>query len=397
MEQTYKPTSAELIEVRNIKIVHAIFLKLIEEELIQVTENNKIIFRRNPDSRLKTTKSILKKFHKRKNKSKDLISFVKELNDIGGLRMTITTKDEFELAKKILLTSVGLKKFGELDTESRVENGIMNERGYAAHHYYLRYTIDMNDEDKHVRDVIEETLERAKVNRNDLAQQYSVIVEIQVRTLAQDLWAVFEHPERYKGNGEIPETLNTELLNYAKLMDVADDIAQLTKNRKVHEAENFSRKKRNVPIDSKELLTIDVLRRELNRMNTASKNEGSILTSTFDLCDLLMQLADNGIFTCEDLLSLIYNKEYIEEIESAFKFLNIKREEMEMTIADSFQLFFICRICQTECENLKSKRGDQKKAIEQRLEERMNELVRKISEIKSESDLAAVINNYEVR
>ena len=397
MEKTYKPTDAELIQIRNIKIAHTIFLKLFEEALIQVTDNNKIIFRRNPDSRLKTTKSILKKFHGPKNKFKELIPFVKSLKDIGGLRMTITTKDEFEIAKNILVSSTVLKKYGELDTESRIENGTMNKRGYAAHHYYLNYTINMNDEDELISNVINETLKKANLKKSELANEYAVIAEIQVRTLAQDLWAVFEHPERYKSGGDISETLNTELLNYAKLMDVEDDIAQLTKNRKVHEAEHYSRKKRNVPIDSMELLTIDVLRRALTTMNKTSESEGSILTSTFDLCDLLMQLADNGIFTHEDLQKLIHNKEYVEAIEAAFRDLQIKREEMEISIADSFLLFFICRTCQTDCENISSKKGDQIKAVEQRKEDRKNELKTKISEIKSESDMAAVINNYEVR
>lgn len=397
MEQTYKPTNAELLELRYIKIAHAILIKLVEEALIQITEDNKIIFRRAPESRLKTSRSILKKYYNRKNKKKDFIPYVMGLKDIAGLRMTITTKDEFELSKKILRTSAGLKKIGVLDTESREENGIMNERGYSAHHYYLHYTIAINDEDEHVKEVIDDTLKRAKVNRNELAERYEVVAEIQVRTLAQDLWAVFEHPERYKSNGEIPDTLNTELLNYARLMDVADDIAQLTKNRKVHEAENYSRKKRNTPIDSKELLTIDTLRRELDRNNSANGNEGLTVTSTYDLCDLLIQLADNGIFTCEDLRALIGNEEYIKAIESVFEFEDIKREEMEMSISDSFHLFFICRFCQTECENLNSKKGDQKKAIEQRLEDRKDELVRKIREIRSESELAAIINNYEVK
>src|SRR5689334_3330371 len=101
MEQTYKPTNAELVELRNIKIAHAIFLTLVESALIDVTEYNKIIFRRNPDSRLKTSKSIIKKFNTPKNKNKEFLPFVKSLNDIAGMRMTITTKDEFDLAKNI--------------------------------------------------------------------------------------------------------------------------------------------------------------------------------------------------------------------------------------------------------------------------------------------------------
>lgn len=391
MEQLYSATRAELIELRNIKVAHAIFLKLVEKALIQVAENNKIIFRRIPDSRLKTSKSILKKFANRKNKSKEFIPFVKDLKDLAGLRMTITTKDEFDLAKKILLTSPALKGLGHLDTESRVENGVMNERGYCAHHYFLHHTINLTDSNPEIVEVIADTIKTAKVTEDELSAEYSVTAEIQIRTLAQDLWAVFEHPERYKGNGT-SEILDLELLNYAKLMNVADDIAQLTKNRKVHEAENYSRKKRgNVPIGSKELLTVDVLRRELSKVNDSSEN--LVFASTFELCDLLMQLADNGVFTSEDLLDLIGNQEYRKAIESAFEVLSIRRDEMEVAISDYFQLFFFCRTCQAECENLKSKQ----KNVEHRMLERDGELKRKICEIKSESDLSAVINNFEVK
>jgi putative GTP pyrophosphokinase len=399
MEQIYKPTDSELKELRNIKIANAIFLKLVEDALKQVTEENKIIFRRIPDSRLKTSKSILKKYSRKENSTKEFIPFVKGMNDIAGLRMTITTKDEFELAKKILLASASLKKFGELDTESREENGIMNKRGYSAHHYYLKYTIRINDEDEQIGEVIADTLKRARISKNELAEEYSGIAEIQVRTLAQDLWAVFEHPERYKSDGEIPETLNKELLNYARLMDVADDIAQLTKNRKVYEAESYAKKKKgNVPVGgSKKLLTIELFRQEFEKIFSSKKRDANVNVTTFELCDLLMQLADWGIFTLEDLIDLTHNEIYLKAIQAAFDKLSIKPEEMEIAIADSFQLFFICRICQTECEYLDNKPGDQKKAVEQRLEEREYELTRKIKEIKEESDLMAVINNYEVK
>lgn len=393
----YRPTEKELIEIRNTRIAHAIFLKAVQEDFDGIAEKNNTIFRRKPESRLKSTNSIIRNYDIREDKFAEFIPFVNNLKDIAGLRLTITTKDEFEIARHILSSSELIKKHGVLDTNSRPGNGIMNKRGYAAHHYYLISTVSINSEIARMQDVVEKTLKSAGVSKEELGAEYRVTLEIQVRTLAQDLWAVFEHPERYKGNETSSKLLDDELLNYARLMDVADDLAQLTKNRKIYEAEEYFLNKRNAPVEDHKLLTINTLRREISLVLKSINGQMPIVLSTSELCDLLKLFADNGIFTIEDCNSLVRNQTYKKRVLEICHELDIIWEQMDVSVLDTFRLFFICRKSQLDCENIRIKKTNSDRDVENRLRTEMVELKDRIIKIMNESLFKEILNSYDYK
>ena len=51
----------------------------------------------------------------------------------------------------------------------------------------------------------------------------NVKCEIQIRTLAMDFWATFEHKTKYKTDYDINKKTSKELVNYAKIISKFDD------------------------------------------------------------------------------------------------------------------------------------------------------------------------------
>ncbi|MGB4850222.1 MAG: hypothetical protein WBP41_20020 [Saprospiraceae bacterium] len=317
-----KMTTEELSSLQNIRFAHQNFLTEIKVRLSEIYEQNSEVFRRPPDIRIKKIKSIVGKIEDDPQINNGVIYCVNKLTDIAGARMTITTKDEIELATKLLIS--GLKDFGDLDTISRAtENGILNDKtGYSAYHYYLK------------------PRETEKYGINS-----SIVCEIQVRTLAQDLWAVFSHPESYKPKINIsPSTIDAEMKNYAKLMDVADDFAQLIKKRKKIEADEYHKnqaKESGRIFRGKTLITVDVLNEILlDRLNRdiSNKIEKVFKLSIFELCKIVKNLHTYGVF----------NKEELEEILNDIIFENLIRQVMkdcnvnDIEIVDSIHYFCIC-------------------------------------------------------
>jgi hypothetical protein len=181
-------------------------------------------------------------------------------------------------------------------------------------------------------------------------------------------------------------------------MDVADDIAILTKNRKIYEAEEYFGSQRKSPIKTNTLLNYKGLKEIIDSNSKKEENLDSV--STFEICNLLVQLANHSISTKEDLRETINNSDYSNAIESAFKELNIRRDEIHIQINDSFHLLFICRDFQTDCESIRRKHSSLSEAYEkitnQRMLQRQNDLYKKIEEIKTESNFRVFINGYEV-
>lgn len=356
--ENFQPSEGELEFIRDTQIAHNYLYELFLGVLNQIQTEYSNIFRRKPEGRMKTFLSIKKGFQKRDDETKDLKTYTADLKDIAGLRLTITTSDEYPFATEILVNNENLKMLGNLDITSRKNNGEPNKRGYSAYHYYLYSSLDKISEflnyklkadiDEDAKNNFNNTLSTVRgFKSNQLGIQ--LIAELQIRTLAQDLWAVFEHPERYKSKvGSSSKAMDEELLNYSKLMEVADDIAQLTKNRKKYDAENYLKDKIPDSPREKKILNIEELSKTLSD-DKLFKNSAKSL-SLLDKCDILNFLADNNIFTIEDLKLLVENKDYFEKINISIKNLAIpKDKELKVEVLDMITMFCACKKCDRDC------------------------------------------------
>lgn len=200
-------------KIKKIIVEHKQFLEKIAVPLKTLGDANPEIFRRPASLRVKTIPSIVRKLNTDKVVPENIFAGIRNLDDIAGIRITIATQDQYEKIGTLLKSALGNLGDVELKKDWGSKNQ-PNEKGYAGDHYIIY----------------------EKTN-------YDIKCEIQVRTLTQDLWAVFTHYESYKSNEEIEESRAEEILNYSRLMNVSDYYAKLIRERKIHDADKFHKTK----------------------------------------------------------------------------------------------------------------------------------------------------------
>lgn len=138
-------------------------------------------------SRLKSFQSIKEKLE-RQQLPFSIESIEEHLNDIAGVRVVCSFPDDvYMLAEALLkqddITLVSIKDY--------IKNPKPN--GYRSLHLIITVPIFLAHEKKHMK------------------------VEIQLRTIAMDVWASLEHQLRYKKNTEYTKEMADELLYCANL------------------------------------------------------------------------------------------------------------------------------------------------------------------------------------
>lgn len=170
------------------------------------------------DSRVKEKESFLQKLWKDvlgdnlKDFSKSSVrKCYKNIHDKGGIRLVVEVerdiKEVVKEAKKVLKEDAGfaIEVRGLPDKDFKK----FNKRGYLAYHFYIRrqYPIDIYD-----------------------SKREWFILEVQVRSLTQDLWANFSHLNFYKPfldkEQAIPELENEHLKIISNLLVSTDDLMQ---------------------------------------------------------------------------------------------------------------------------------------------------------------------------
>ncbi len=151
-----------------------------------INDEFRVYHKRNPihhtESRIKTADSIVAKL-KKHGFPVTIESARQNLNDIAGVRVVCCYIDDVYYIEKILLSQPGIRLCKRQDY---IEHP--NYNGYRSLHLDLSVDVFLSDR-------IEQ-----------------VLVKIQIRTVAMDLWASLEHDLRYKQLKTIPQDLNTEML-----------------------------------------------------------------------------------------------------------------------------------------------------------------------------------------
>lgn len=164
----------ELVKLDNVMIKYISALKVLETQLEIINDDFKYIKKYNPiehiKTRIKTAESIINKL--RKNNLDFTIENIEDhINDIVGVRIVCGfEKDVFDLIEIIRKSKV-IKVIKEKDYISNPKDS-----GYRSYHLIVLVPVDLINE------------------------HYEVKAEIQIRTLAMDLWASLEHKLRYKSS-----------------------------------------------------------------------------------------------------------------------------------------------------------------------------------------------------
>lgn len=160
-------------------------------------------------SRIKTPASIVNKL-KKNGYETSVENMVKHVNDIAGIRIICSFTSDIYLIADMITKQSDLKVVSVKDyiTHPKVS-------GYQSYHILVTVPI-------HLTKGIVDT-----------------IVEIQIRTIAQDFWASLEHKIYYKFEGNAPDYIRRELQECANIVSNLDR-RMLSLNEKIQE---FSEKK----------------------------------------------------------------------------------------------------------------------------------------------------------
>ena len=175
-------------EMMEMQLLYNAAIKQVSTKLEILNEEFNVKHSRNPihhiEGRLKTPESIIKKLHK-KNLSISMTS-AKELNDIAGIRVVCAYLDDVYNIADMLLTQTDIHL---IKRQNYIKEPNFN--GYRSLHLDIEVPVFLSD---HIE---------------------KVIVEIQIRTVAQDFWASLEHDIRYKSDKYIPKDICDDMLQSA--------------------------------------------------------------------------------------------------------------------------------------------------------------------------------------
>ena len=164
--------------------------RVLDEELSAKNRRNPIV---SIKTRLKTLDSIRKKLEKQGNPI-TLDSVVENINDVAGVRVVCTFEsDVYEIVSSLIMqddvTIISKKDY--------IKEPKTN--GYRSLHLVVSIPIFLAKEKREVK------------------------VEIQLRTIAMDIWASLEHEICYKKENEIPFELRKELYECSNLSALLDE------------------------------------------------------------------------------------------------------------------------------------------------------------------------------
>lgn len=182
--------------------VYRAALKEVKTKLENLDDNFHVHYDYNPihhiDTRLKSPVSIVNKLHK-KEKDITLDNMRDFVNDIAGVRVICNYLEDIDRIADILLsqddvTLIRKKEYHKIQTPN----------GYRSLHLVVSIPVYL------------------------AAERRDIKVEIQIRTIAMDLWASLEHELRYKNKSgaEVPQALSTRLYLCAQVLKGVDDEMQ---------------------------------------------------------------------------------------------------------------------------------------------------------------------------
>lgn len=177
-------------------LIYRSALKQISTKLEILNDEFQHVHRYNPiehiKSRLKTSESIVKKLRRQGHES-TIHNMVQYVNDIAGIRVICSfTSDIYRIAEMIT-------NQGDIKVIS-VKDYLVNPKpsGYKSYHMLVSVPVYLSD------------------------RIVDTKVEIQIRTVAMDFWASLEHKIHYKFEGKVPEGIENELLECARMVSELD-------------------------------------------------------------------------------------------------------------------------------------------------------------------------------
>ena len=196
-----KSIENELNKLDTIMIKYISALKVLETQLEIINDDFKYIKKYNPiehiKTRIKSADSIINKLYK-DNRSFSLENVEKYVNDIVGVRIICALEsDVFDLIEIIRKSKI-IKIINEKDFINTPKS-----TGYRSYHMIVEVPVELINGTVFVK------------------------AEIQIRTLAMDLWASLEHKLKYKSD-YCTESISDKVINISgELKRVDEEMLEL--------------------------------------------------------------------------------------------------------------------------------------------------------------------------
>jgi len=180
--------------------------------------------------RVKSISSIIEKAQKR---GIDIDKIQEELFDIAGIRLICQFTDDIYTVAELIRNRKDMRVISEKDYVKNIKPS-----GYRSYHIIVMYTVET------------------------VAGTKEIPVEIQVRTLGMNFWAIIEHSLQYKYSGDIPVHVR-ERLTAASDAIITLDNEMSSIHDEIIDAQNYYVIKANVVADI--LSTIENLYKVANK------------------------------------------------------------------------------------------------------------------------------------
>ena len=142
--------------------------------------------------RIKSPESIMKKMQE-KGVKLTYKEMIENINDIAGLRVICPVQKDIYSIKNLIQNIPGIQTLKEKDYVAHPK-----KCGYKSYHIILAVPVVLSKKLIYVK------------------------VEVQIRTMAMDVWATIEHKMRYKPEQELTEKQSKEWSNCAKAINKVD-------------------------------------------------------------------------------------------------------------------------------------------------------------------------------
>ncbi len=241
--------------------------KRLLEQIETIIGENSISLGVPVEVRIKSYKSIIEKI-KRKPQSQRKLS---DIEDIVGIRIIVLFQPDSEELHRIITDTFDIIEFD--DTSKRLDD---NQFGYQSNHYIVK----IPDEWAMVP------------SYRDLG---SINAEIQVRTVAQHIWAAASHKLQYKREDSVPGSLKRSIHRISALLETVDlELSRLIQDRIVY-VENIDQNS-----SEDQILNVETIKKALENTWPA---ENSLENERYD--NLLIELNALSISTIGELEKIL--------------------------------------------------------------------------------------------
>ncbi|SFO63546.1 ppGpp synthetase catalytic domain-containing protein (RelA/SpoT-type nucleotidyltranferase) [Variovorax sp. OK605] len=270
------------------------FLIALTNEISELLRKEEVVLGVPIEGRVKSWESLNEKLERKSKK----IHAAQEIDDLIGIRIIVLFRSSLGPTIEALKKSFTIISFE--DTATRLSD---SQFGYQSQHLMLK-------------------LPEAWLKLPTLNEFSEFRAEIQVRTVAQHIWAAASHKLQYKQEDNVPPPLRRTIHRISALLETAD----LELDRVLEEKQRYVDAISTPPID-KTPLNVDLLESVLDDLF-----EKKSKTGTEDYAQLLAELGQFNIHTTGELVELVEkNRKGINDIEA--KAMTSNKEKASLRIS----------------------------------------------------------------